>query len=871
MKEIRGIKKRVLNKVSFCIIFNYLAYASFFSELAVAREYFNPALLSINAPNATMTDLSVFENTSAQAPGSYRVDIILNNELMNTRTVAFSLKDHNDGGKVLVPCLSISELNEYGIKVDDFPGLKSNNNGCADLDAIPNSSTEFRFDRQQLVLSVPQAAITKNPRGYVPPSQWDDGVTAFLLNYSFIGSKKNSNNSYNSESYFMNLRPGLNLGAWRLRNYTTWNYSHANNDHDNPTTQEWNTIYTYAQRNIAPLRALLTLGDGNSPADIFDSTSFRGVQLATDDDMLPESLKGYAPVVRGIARSNAQVIIRQNGYIIYQSYVSPGAFEIKDMYSTGGSGDLNVTIKESDGSEQHLIVPYASLPVLQREGAIKYSLTSAQYRSYNSSVEKNYFSQATGIYGLPWGATIYSGGQFSSPYQSLALGVGKNFGDFGAISIDATQAWSKPKEMEKSTGRSWRIRYSKNLVNTGTNFSIAGYRYSTSGFYTLNEIFDTYQDTSFYPLTERKKNRAELIVNQNLGDGAGSLSLSLINEQYWNTDRRMSSLGLSYSNSWDSISYSLNYSYNRNSIPSSRFSNEHHSEVTRNSGRIYNNDQILSFNVSLPLDRWLSNTYATYSVNSSKKGNTTHTAGLNGTLLEDNNLSWGIQETYGTKGQGNGASMNTDWKAPYGEVTAGYSYDKYGNTLNYGVQGGVLIHEDGITVGQTLGETSILVKAPGARNVGVNNQTGVKTDWRGYALVPNASPYRKNTISLTTETLPDDVDLVLTSQTTVPTRGAVARVNYKANVGQRVLMTLLHNGSIPVPFGATVNVNDGEQAQAAIVGDNGQVYLSGLADKGMLFVKWGNSRDKQCTVRYELSKINSSKQSNVVLTSSDCN
>ncbi|MCR2674151.1 fimbria/pilus outer membrane usher protein, partial [Salmonella enterica] len=81
----------------------------------------------------------------------------------------------------------------------------------------------------------------------------------------------------------------------------------------------WDSVYTYAQRNIIRLKSLLTLGESSSPSDVFDSVSFRGAQLASDDDMLPESLRGYAPVVRGIARSNAQVVIRQNGYVIYQS------------------------------------------------------------------------------------------------------------------------------------------------------------------------------------------------------------------------------------------------------------------------------------------------------------------------------------------------------------------------------------------------------------------------------------------------------------------------------------------------------------------------------------------------------------------------
>ena len=98
---------------------------------------------------------------------------------------------------------------------------------------------------------------------------------------------------------------------------------------------------------------------------VFDSVPFRGIQLSTDDDMYPESLRGYAPTVRGIARSHAQITIRQNGYIIYQTNVAAGPFEINDLYPTGSSGDLYITIKESDGSEQHQIVPFASLPILQ--------------------------------------------------------------------------------------------------------------------------------------------------------------------------------------------------------------------------------------------------------------------------------------------------------------------------------------------------------------------------------------------------------------------------------------------------------------------------------------------------------------------------
>ncbi|KYF17681.1 hypothetical protein AIZ04_25550, partial [Salmonella enterica subsp. enterica serovar Typhimurium] len=76
--------------------------------------------------------------------------------------------------------------------------------------------------------------------------------------------------------------------------------------------------------------------------ELFDSTQFRGVQLASDDRMLPDSERGFAPVVRGVANSNAKVRISQNGLTIYETTVAPGAFEIDDLYPTGYGGDLIV-------------------------------------------------------------------------------------------------------------------------------------------------------------------------------------------------------------------------------------------------------------------------------------------------------------------------------------------------------------------------------------------------------------------------------------------------------------------------------------------------------------------------------------------------
>ena len=829
-----------INKLAFLIAGQSVLMGSF-PLSTLARDVFNPALLEVDAPHQGTTDLSVFEDGAGQPPGIYHVDIYLNNDFQDTREVEFGLQKDASGNESLQPCLSVAELNEMGIKTELFPALDDKKTKCAMLGAIPQARAEFRFSGQQLLLSIPQMAVSQSARGYVPETQWDNGIPAFLLNYSFSGAKNSarSGNGRDNDSQYANLRPGINIGPWRLRNYTTWS-------RDSNGQGKWDTVYTYASRSIISLKSQLVMGDSTSPSDVFDSVPFRGAQLASDDDMLPDSQKGYAPVVRGIARTNAQVIIRQNGYIIYQSYVSPGAFEINDMYPTGGSGDLYVTIKEADGSEQNMVVPFASLPVLQREGRVKYSVTGGQYRAYDHSIDNAPFSQGTLIYGLPKGFTVYGGSQLADHYRSMALGVGKNLGDFGALSTDVTQAWSDLNEQGKDNGQSWRVRYSKNIVQTGTSFAIAGYRYSTSGFYSLPEVMDTWRDDhdNLPSLPERRRNRSELTISQELGGSAGSLSLNWVGENYWNSNRTMRSIGAGYYNSWNGVSYGVNYSYNENAVTT---------DGTQ-AGRVYDRDQVFSLNINVPFSLFLPDTWASYTLNTSRKGNTTQTVGLNGTALESNNLSWSAQEGYGSQGTGNSGNLTADYRGTYGEITGGYAYDKDARRINYGLQGGVLVHENGVTFGQQMNETVTLVAAPGASGIAVSSQPGVKTDWRGYAIVPYATPYRRNPVQLDPETLPDDVELALNNQNVVPTRGAVVRASFNASVGQRALMTLLRADGAPVPFGAMVTDPAQKGAQGFIVGDGGQVYLTGLADRGPLQVKWGGDAGQQCSVQYSLSE-----------------
>lgn len=55
-------------------------------------------------------------------------------------------------------------------------------------------------------------------------------------------------------------------------------------------------------------------------------------------------------------------------------------FEINDLYPTGYGGDLQLVIKEADGSEQQQVIPYAASSNLLRSGTNHYSVTLGKLR-----------------------------------------------------------------------------------------------------------------------------------------------------------------------------------------------------------------------------------------------------------------------------------------------------------------------------------------------------------------------------------------------------------------------------------------------------------------------------------------------------------
>ncbi|MEQ0077203.1 fimbria/pilus outer membrane usher protein [Klebsiella sp. CN_Kp116] len=817
-----------------------------------ADLWFNPRFLGDDP--TSVADLSSFEKGLEVPEGNYRVDIYVNNDFFATKDIYFKMLN---GEKKLYPCLTYSQLSAMNVNIDLVENIKkTSTDECIFISKLIKDAT-FSFDvgQQRLYLTFPQTYMGNRTRGFIPPEMWDNGITAGLVNYNFTGNEiKNKNGKRNSYAY-LNYQSGVNAGPWRLRDNSIWSYSSVKNNLNN--SNKIQHVNTWIERDIKLLRSRLTFGDAFTNGDIFDGINFRGIQIASDDNMLPESQRGFAPVVRGIAKTTAQVYIKQNGYEIYRTTVPPGPFAINDLYATGNGGNLLVTIEEADGNKNTFAIAYSSVPILQRDGYSRYSFTVGKYRSGNRQQETPSFIQSTILKGLSNDWTLYGGTQLANRFSSLSAGIGKNVGSFGALSLDLTQANATLPDDSKHQGQSLRFLYNKSLADIGTNIQLVGYRYSTRGYYNFADT--TYSRMSgydiktqdgvihikpsfndYYNLAFKKRGRIQLNLTQQLGRNA-TFYVSSSHQTYWNSKKIDKQLQAGLNATFDDINWSLSYSLNKNAWQQER-------------------DEIISANVNIPFSHWTrsdsksiwKNGNASYSMSTDHNGRTNSLAGLYGTLLEDNNLNYSVQTGYTSNNDiksSYSGYTSLNYKGGFGNFNLGYSHSEGVRQLFYGMSGGMLAHSNGVTFSQPMNDTVVLVEVPGAANVRIENQTGVYTDWRGYAVLPFASDYRENRIALDTNSLADNIDLEEPIVSVVPSHGAIVRAKFRAFLGLKLLITVNYMRKA-VPFGAIAT--SANNKQGSIVGDGGQVYMNGMPQSGIINVKWGDGFNSSCIAEYSL-------------------
>ena len=791
------------------------------SELLAAVE-FNSAMLR------SPVDTRVFAQGNPVPAGVVEVELYVNQIWEGHAPIEFRLPANDS--RMARPCYDQRLLDLLGFDPHSH-ALREDELRCEPLASIV-ADADARYDAASLRLDVtaPQARLQRAKRSHVDPALWDRGISAATLQYSYNGFRAEVASGPTVSSHYLMLRGGMNWQDWRLR----WNGTGL---WGGPTGFQYRHSQTYLQRSLVGWRSQLTLGDAVSDGRVFDSVAFRGVQLASDERMYDDSQRGFAPVIRGIANSNARVRVMQRGIVIHEITVPPGAFLIDDLYPTGSSGDLLVTVTEADGSQRSFTVAYSSVAELLRPGVVRYGLTVGQFRHTPSS-HAPYLLQGTLRRGFSNWLTGYSGLMAAQGYSAAAVGVALNT-PIGALSADVTQARSELGDGLTRQGHGLRASYSRMIAASGTQVDMAAHRYSSGGFYNASETFlmrDGATPETFHgwSRTVRRRHRLQIGVAQSLPNQWGHFNLSASAQDYWQRSGSDVDFQIGYHRQIGDVSLSVHYGRARRLDTG----------ATEGRGMV---------TVSMPLG-----------------ARSTHTPSYSASLVSEKNTQWLGNSLSGTWGDAQQFSYNAHttlanptggerslawgssaaWSAPYAIVSGSYARGPRSAQYGASISGGIVAYADGVVLAPTLGDTSAIIVAEHAGGARVVNANGVRLDDQGRAVVPYLSPYRHNAVELDPSGLSTDVELKVSSQNVAPTAGAVSLLTFPTEIGYSVLLQGQRENGVALPFGAALVDDTGRLA--GFVGQAGKALVRVVHKRGVLRAQWGDRPADLCEMRYEL-------------------
>jgi len=585
----------------------------------------------------------------------------------------------------------------------------------------------------------------------VPPEQLDAGSRLLFANYkgNYWHAERSGEQKSRQDSAFLALQGGFNLGLWQFR-------QRGNLSREQGDSLHWYSLQRYLQRPLVEIGSELSAGELYTGGHLFPALAYNGIALASDERMLSDNQRGYAPVVRGVAQSNARVSISQNGREIYQTTVSAGPFVIDDLSPTSSNGDLEVTVEEADGSVSRFSLPFAALPQSVRMGHSSYSLAFGRTRD---SAANTVFTDAIYQYGLSNNLSVGSGLRVAEGYGRLVIDTVYS-NALGAFDFNLSHSRANLPKDNGRTGWLAGLSYSRTFAKSNTRVAMAGYRYSTEGYRELLQVqAERAAARGGKPRQaedlQQQRTRLEINLNQSLGD-YGELFIAAVRKNWHGreTDDRQWQLG--YNKTWGS-GISLSLSLLRQYSGTVKDANRREETVT-------------SLSISIPLGR-SGTTRAHSGYQHSTSNGAQYDAELSGQLSEYSHYSLGASHSKQPSQSVLNGKIWQSFPSVNWQLAGSRGQDYW--QLSSEVQGAAALHSGGLTFGLPLGDTFALVKAKNAKGARLEGYPQSRIDRHGYALVPKLTPYRYNRIVLKSK------DNSVQEQQIAPYAGATVKLRFR--------------------------------------------------------------------------------------------
>ncbi|WP_314337117.1 fimbria/pilus outer membrane usher protein [Acinetobacter guillouiae] len=779
--------------------------------------------------NSKTIDLEKFVSSDKVAPNDYILDIYLNDRYI-TRSIVHISDDPESSEKqrYCIPRSTVKQL-DFNHKLIDLDKVTGD---CIDT-RLMNHVVFWKLNiaEQRVDVSSPQSMLNERPFGYIDPSLWETGGNSAFLKYYYNYYNSDYGQDNKQDSSFLNINSGINIDDWQFRH--SGSTSMGDSNHSGQYTSYENKL----MRVLPSLKTQLTLGDFYTNTKTINSNSsiaIRGVQLASDDRMLPVSLQSYAPTISGYAKSNALIRVRQNQQIIMERTVPAGAFNITDLQTPGTGGTLNVDIIEANGEIRSFDLPYNNFIQSIRAKQYRYQIAAGTFRQNSKSYDEKLIN-ASFDYGLNDFISVSSSALVSDHYQSYILGTALNT-KLGGIALESNFVKADINQSNQNLdSSSLTLRYNLALNGAKTNISLNSTVYGNDQYYSFDEAMQNryiQNNSSALVLNGRPKSSNYIQLSQNLGHQFGAVSASFSQYEFWHQINTQKFYQISYSNSYKGISYYVGMQH------------------TQNDQYKLDKDTQYFVNVNIPLSfkKKNSNLRLSSEVYPDNNALNTNQVGIFGNLGE--NQQFGYNFNYSNSKDKDLFSSSLSYRTNPVYLASTYATD-FDQQRQYSLQaqGAIVAHQHGITLANDLNDTFAIIHAKGLEGTSLSNGNNIKIDRWGNAIIPYLNPYQYNSINLNPNTIPLNTDVDATQLQVVPKSNASILVDFKALKTTKALIELKHANEVLIPMGA--QVKDALGNAVTTVGQGQQIFMQNI-NPGRYSVSWSNTDSCQFDISKEI-------------------
>lgn len=765
--------------------------------MELARAIFDTDALKTNGLDTAIADY--YSMAARFTPGYHNVTVNINGKKRTLMPVKFD----EEG----TPCIDKEFLENAGL-------IKQIKRGtCPKIHQYWSGSTiESSPDIEEISVVVPPEALDPDFGRQFAEVR---GGRAAMLNYSMFGTH-NQYDDENADRFQSTLEMGFNAGDWIVRSAQ---FISDGSDQD----FDIDSSYTYAQRTFTDYGVMVQGGQINVANSRFSIPSIYGVQMMPDTALLPQN--GTGVEVSGIARyPQARVDIRQGGQLIYSTLVPAGPFNLDDVPLANLNTDLNVTVTETDGSENRFTVSASTFRSNHVGRAPGFTMAVGRVEDMEDSRYEN-----------PWVVSANNGWSINKRMNFLAgmvMADNHYYGFSGNIDTVPMQNLYASLGFLASIDNQTQTDGNKTTLDLGYSLPYGigislGGSYGTPDYREMQELYGDEDDIS--------QTKYDSNVGINWSNAMlGRFSLSYYRNESWNSEYDSRRFITSWSQTFKYFNVSVNWE----------------SDVSRNDSS--DNDQFY-VNVSIPLGRTGVTTSSWYR---ESEGRSSYGTRAMGSLNAENQYTVGVTQDHDENTTSWDSSLNSNLHYTNLALAAGGDNDSNTN-YSAALSGGIVAHGDGVTFSPYRVADTYAIASLDKPVAGVEIDTSrgaVWTDKWGQAVIPALSPFRESTIEVNTQSLPGNLDVRNGSTAIKASHGAVAKWEFATLSQRRVLLAISRADGTPLPEG--VSIVDGAGEYVTTAPEDGVIFLNDVSASQQLYAKLDKGR---CKLTYTLPEAEPNK------------